>query len=109
MSDELIEAPRYWFMYAEQVVGGHLTFFDHFHEREEFVRKVINSTPIKVQLTEAYLGHYYAWIETGSDKLTMVQRSWARFAVQFSYGVSASVKAGKGNYVRLEVHEVTND
>lgn len=102
-----------WQMYAGRDThnGGYKNFG---HPR--YVEMYGHTEIVPVTLTEDPDGPYYGWM--GSESIVagkvwseadtepqMIQQFEGLFAMQFTYGVEAEVKAGKGRVVRLSVAE----
>ncbi len=95
----------HWTMYAQRWDEANCYFY--FGDRE-YVQLYGDEAPIvPVELTEDPEGSYYGWIETGDDTPTMIQPHIHAFAIQFTYGIEAEIKAGKGQVVRLQVKELS--
>jgi hypothetical protein len=79
--------------------------FRHFGEAR-IVRMYGSAAPIvEVNLVEDPEGEYKGWIPAGETKMRMVLHKQL-FPMQFPYGVTAEVDAGKGEAVNLRVELV---
>ena len=50
---------------------------------------------------------YYGWQETGKDRISLIQRTFLIFHIQFAYGVQEAINRGQGKLVELNIVEST--
>lgn len=63
--------------------------------------------PVSVLMTEDGEGDYLGWIQAGESDPYMIQHRQI-FDVQFPYGHTVEVEAGRGEAVRLRIEEVSD-